>query len=456
MQHYTTRQTCRVCGGNELTHLFSLGEQAVSDFVDRKDVKTGNVVPIDIEQCSHCTLVQSKHTAPADILYKGTYWYRSGVTQTMRDALCDVTKSIEGMVKLMPGDVVLDIGSNDGTLLRSYENKKLVTVGVEPANNLGEEGRVGINLLLNDLWSIGILQNAIGGKKVKVITAIGMFYDMEDPNQFVRDVALALDEDGLFVAQLMCLKQTLEKRDVGNFAHEHLEFYTLTSLQHLFNSHGLMIEQIEENNVNGGSYRLFIRHKSYFNKYIYANETWNNTRHWTSRLLAWLDDDSSKCRKLLASFYQEISSNRMACIKFIQDAAIEGKRVWVYGASTKGNVILQWYGLHNVIKCPRCGGAGSRNDMDLTSDIPMTCKACYGSKNITLVEGAADRDPSKWGKYTIGTSIPIMSEEHARAAKPDYFLVLPYAFRDEFLEREKEFRARGGKFIFPLPQFEVV
>jgi cyclopropane fatty-acyl-phospholipid synthase-like methyltransferase/rRNA maturation protein Nop10 len=456
MQNYTTRQTCRVCGGNELTHLFSLGEQAVSDFVDRKDVKTGNVVPIDIEQCSHCTLVQSKHTAPADILYKGTYWYRSGVTQTMRDALRDVTKSIEGMVKLMPGDVVLDIGSNDGTLLRSYENKKLVTVGVEPANNLVEEGRVGINLLLNDLWSIGILQNAIGDKKAKVITAIGMFYDMEDPNQFVRDIALALDEDGLFVAQLMCLKQTLEKRDVGNFAHEHLEFYTLESLQYLFNEHGLEIVEIEENSINGGSYRVYARHNKCVTDMLADERTFGNIDKSLTKVAEVVRLDTIVCNKLTASFYQEISRNRMACIKFIQDAAIEGKRVWVYGASTKGNVILQLYGLHNVIKCPRCGGYGSRNDMDLTSDIPMTCKACNGSKRITLIEGAADRDPSKWGKYTIGTSIPIMSEEHVRAAKPDYFLVLPYSFLPEFIIREKEWLSRGGKFIVPLPKFTVI
>lgn len=423
--------------------LFSLGDQYVSDFVEKSEVKAGNKVPIDIERCGQCTLVQAKHAPPAEILYKGTYWYRSGVTDTMKRALRDVTESIENRVNLLSGDVVLDIGSNDGTLLRSYSHKKLITVGVEPATNLVEEGRVGVSMLLNDLWSIGAYQNALGGRKAKVITAIGMFYDLEDPNQFIRDVSLALAEDGLFVAQLMCLKQTLENCDVGNFAHEHLEFYTLRSLHTLFDRHGLQIVEVEENGVNGGSYRIYAKHRDP-NRLVASTAA---VRH----------EDALACSdSKIEAFFQEINRNRMACVKFVQDAVADRKRVWVYGASTKGNVILQMYGLHHSTTCPRCGGKGSRGDVDVTSDLPMTCKSCLGEKKVTLIEGAADRDPNKWGRYTVGTGVPIMSEEYARTAKPDYFLVLPYAFRDEFIARESEFLAKGGKFIFPLPKFVVV
>lgn len=159
MPTYTSRTTCRVCGSKDVRPVFSLGAQAVSDFVDRSEIKSGNVVPIEIDRCESCTLVQARHAPPAEVLYKGTYWYRSGVTQTMCDALRDVTRSIEGRVDLRDGDAVLDIGSNDGTLLRSYANKRLFTVGVEPAKNLVDEGRVGIKMLINDLWNIGVWQS---------------------------------------------------------------------------------------------------------------------------------------------------------------------------------------------------------------------------------------------------------------------------------------------------------
>lgn len=439
LSNYTTRESCRVCGSKNLTPLFSLGEQFVSDFVDKRDVLNGNQVPIDIELCNDCTLVQSKYTAPADILYKGTYWYRSGVTQTMRDALRDITKSIEERVELKDGNAVLDIGSNDGTLLRSYANKNLFKVGVEPAKNLVKEGRKGISVLLNDLWSYGLLQyHGLDNKQFKIISAIGMFYDLEDPNSFIRDISLALAPDGVFVAQLMCLKQTLERKDVGNFAHEHLEFYSLKSLTVLLHKYNLEIIEIEENTVNGGSYRIYARHFS------------NTPREYRSVIRA-LDQEEQNTSNQLRSFFQEIDRNRRECVQFVLNAVACGKTVWVYGASTKGNVILQWYGISNEV-CPMCKGKTYVTVMDDEEG----CGFCDQKGKRTIIQGAADRDPNKWGKYTVGTGISITSEEQFRAANPDFALLLPYSFLPEFVEREKEWRSRGGKFIIPLPEFKVI
>ena len=261
---YTTRETCRVCGSTNLTPLFSLGEQYVSNFVDQHAINFGCKVPIDIELCNDCTLVQAKHTAPQEILYARHYWYRSGVTDTMRTALRDITRTAERVAGLKAGDVVLDIGSNDGTLLWSYCVEGLIKVGVEPAKNLVEEGAVGVDIFYNSFWgyeqySIILKQKTIYSK-AKVITAIGMFYDLEDPNQFIRDVAKALHPDGVFIAQLMCLKNMINLNDVGNLAHEHLEFYSIQSLAYLFGKYGLEIDDLEVNDVNGESYRLYVRH----------------------------------------------------------------------------------------------------------------------------------------------------------------------------------------------------
>lgn len=410
---YTTRDSCRVCHSKNLTPLFSLGEQYVSDFPYREDLDKGVKCPIELERCNDCTLVQLKHTARQDFLYTRHYWYRSGVTKTMRDSLLEVTQAICRQVYLQPWDTVLDIGSNDGTLLRCYPAmSSLRKVGVEPADNLQEEGKKGVDVLIHDFWSYDAYK-ARGLLKAKVITALGMFYDLEDPNQFIADVASALAHDGVFVAQLMCLNNMVNVGDIGNLAHEHLEFYTLESLEVLFDRHGLEIFDIDTNKVNGQSYRLWVRHiGSPVKARDGAAYRIQDIRHAEKRL---------KSFHFYMTLFAQMEENKKQvqdCIKYFKS---EGKRIWVYGASTKGNVLLQYYGLDS-----------------------------------SLIEGAADRSPEKWGRYTIGSNIPIYSEEYARTVKPDFFLVLPYAFREEFLKREAEWRSEGGKFIFPLPKLEVV
>jgi NDP-4-keto-2,6-dideoxyhexose 3-C-methyltransferase len=405
---YTTRQTCRVCGSKQLTQLFSLGSQYVSDFPRPKSPTQQNKVPIDLELCSNCKLVQAKHTAPQDFLYTRHYWYRSGVTETMRNHLQEIANTIETTVPLYANDIILDIGSNDGTLLRSFNSKKLKLVGVEPALNLVKEGSKGVHHFINDFWSYDTYWKTLH-RQAKVITALGMFYDLEDPNQFIEDISKSLHPEGIFIAQLMCLQNMLELRDVGNFAHEHLEFYSLESLNYLYNKHGLEINRIEENNTNGRSYRIWASHTGQYptstNKLqtFYAKET-----------------DFGNIA-FFKQFFNQLEKNKLDVVEFIEDVTSNGKTVWVYGASTKGNTILQYYGLDN-----------------------------------SLIQGAAERSPEKYGRVTVGTNIPISSEKKAREAKPDYFLVLPYTFIDEFVQREKEFLSRGGHFIVPLPELRII
>ena len=409
----TVRDNCRVCGSYDLTPLFSLGSQYVNDFPLPKDVCKAQKIPITLDLCRDCTLVQLRHTAPQDLLYSRHYWYRSGVTDTMKAALRDITETVESLIELRPGDTVLDIGSNDGTLLRSYTAPGIKTIGVEPATNLAEEGARGITRLINDFWSYDAAAK-VGIRKAKVVTAIGMFYDLEDPNQFVEDISQVLQDDGLFVAQLMCLRNMIELGDVGNFAHEHLEFYSLRCLKQFFKRHDLEIIDVETNTVNGQSYRLYCRHRGVMSVVPKPGAH--------KRLQDALDAEQHLADP---AFYQEfhhgMEINKARTVQFIREAVADGKRVWVYGASTKGNVILQYYGL-----------------------------------NSSLIEGAAERSPEKWGRVTVGTGIPIYSEEHARKQKPDYFLVLPYAFIDEFVKREQEFLKHGGHFIVPLPHLRII
>lgn len=397
-----TRKTCRLCGSGDLEEVFSVGDQYINDFVPLERIGKGLKAPLDLVMCNKCSLLQLRHTAPQELLYSRYYWYRSGVTDTMRKALRDITREIESLVSLNPGDVVLDIGANDGTMLATYTVPGLKLVGCEPADNLVDALKQNTEYVMHDFWNYEKymeLAGKWGFGKAKVITAIGMFYDLEDPNKFIKDAQRALADDGVFVAQLMCLDPMLEKNDLGNICHEHLEYYSLESLRYLFETNGLEMFKIEENDVNGGSYRIFARH--YKGTGIKFKEKFTR-------------DD-------ILAFAKRLEENRKKCVDFIKSEVAKGKKVYVYGASTKGNVILQYYGLDHK-----------------------------------LITAAAERSPEKWGKYTIGSWIPIVSEEEARKAQPDYFLVLPWAFFDEFYKREAQWRSLGGKFIVPLPEFRVV
>ena len=395
-------KNCRLCGSADLADIRSLGTLYVSNFVDEADILTGLRAPLDLVMCGGCSLIQLRHTAPMELMYARQYWYRSGVTATMRAALRDVSAAVEDMVALKPGDTVLDIGANDGTFLATYETKGLHRVGCEPADNIIPHLEENADHVMHGFWNIEAYED-LGRKrgfgKAKVITALGMFYNLEAPGAFIAGAARALADDGIFVAQLMCLASMLEKNDLGNICHEHLEYYSLDSLRHLFENNGLEMFRIEENDVNGGSYRIFAR--------PYKGTGMDYDEHITSGDVA--------------AFFERVDARKKECVDFITAEVAMGKTVYVYGASTKGNTLLQYYGLTSA-----------------------------------QITAAAERSPEKWGKFTVGTGIPIVSEDEARRAQPDYFLVLPWAFFDEFYEREKDWRAGGGKFIVPLSDFRVV
>ena len=428
---YTTITACRSCACTKLTYLFTLGDQHVSDFVPKDRIFSGPKVPIELVLCVNCGLVQQLHSAPAEMLYRRYYWYRSGTTETMKSALGDVVKAACALVKPALGDVALDIGSNDGTLLRWYDTYApgVVKVGIEPAANLLIPGEVGVDFVIDDFWGSYNVRiryaSLLDEKKAKIITACGCFYDLEDPNPFLADVAKVLHPEGVFIAQLMCLKQMLQLGDVGNLCHEHLEFYSLESLTTLFERNGLEIKHVESNNINGGSYRLYAGLKGGKNSFLGR-----------CSVLGGLAGESGiklKSVETYSSFFQEAVRNRDECLSWLGKQYACGAKIHVYGASTKGNVLLQWY---------RLAGTWLANNVDTDTHPWIQC--------------AADKSPEKWGMYTVGSGIPIVSDEESRRMRPDIYLVLPYAFKQEFIEREKDFLARGGKLVFPLPRFEVV
>lgn len=412
---------CRVCGSPKLTNILSLGDLYVSDFLDSPDRNKGIKAPLDLVLCNlkdgGCGLLQLKHTVSNEAMYRN-YWYRSGINKTMTDELNSIAEKAAMIAELQSGDFVIDIGANDGTLLRGYGAVGVNTVGFEPARNLQQYNQEGTTKIIADFFSQAAWEAAFPGKKAKVITAIGMFYDLDDPNAFVSDITKCLDDDGLFIIQMMYLPSFLERNAFDGICHEHLEYYSLLSLEKLLSRHGMEIVDIEmREHINEGSVRFYIRKagKGQSLRLVPgAQERLTNLRQ--SELSLGLDD-----RQTYDALAARIVDAKSKIVSFMKEEVAKGKKIHGYAASTKGNTTLQFYGI--------------------SSD---------------LIEAIADRNPSKWGKFTVGSGIPIVSEEESRKQAPDYYFILAWHFLPEFLGREEKFFQAGGKFIVPMPEFRVI
>ena len=399
------RVTCRSCDSGSLVKALDLGDPYISNFVDVPDPARWPRVPLELLLCSKCSLLQLRHTTPPEWLYH-RYWYKSGVNASMRAALADITRKSSEFVSLAGGDTVLDIGCNDGTLLRSYTVPNLRRIGFEPAANLASEASQGTDRIISDFFSA----RPVAAEKFRIITSIAMFYDLEDPNAFVADIASVLSKVGVWVIEMHYLPLMLARDAFDAVCHEHLEYYSLASLEPLLTRHGLAVADVETNEVNGGSVRLYVVHEG--SSYPRMAARLDRVRAMRSR------------EQLLALDRPETYENWGERIRRIGDRLgswlrrerAQGRKISVYGASTKGNTLLQVFGLDH-----------------------------------TLIGSAAERSSEKLGKYTVGTWIPIVSEAEARVHADD-FLILPWHFLAEMRERERDFMARGGKLIAPLPE----
>jgi hypothetical protein len=416
----TTRTTCRICGCPHLAPVLSLGDQRIAGaFADPGGAQpVERAIPLELVRCDMtsdqeaCGLIQTKHTVPGSILYS-SYWYRSGVNRTMTENLHGIARGVEAIVSLESGDLVVDIGCNDGTLLDGYQAEGLRYLGFDPSDVARYAIEKGYDVV-NDFYSAQALRARRPDQKAKAITSIAMFYDLEYPRTFVADVAEALAERGIWVMELHYLPMMLEANAFDAIVHEHLEYYSLAVIERLVGEEGLEVVSAELNDMNGGSIRLFIGHAGQHTRTPEQLEALSALRVKEFELAL----DSPEPYEAFRLGSERVRDDLIAMCKQFHD---EGKKIHVYGASTKGNTILQYAGLDN-----------------------------------SYIEAAADRNPDKFGSETIATKIPIISEEDSRAMNPDYYLALPWHFLEEFLEREQEFLKRGGKFIVPLPEVRVV
>jgi hypothetical protein len=409
---------CRICGNTELVSVLHLGEQYLTGVFPRSPGERVTCGPLELVKCmgkdaETCGLLQLRQSYDLHEMYGQNYGYRSGLNSSMVTHLQEIVMKILGIVPLAAGDIVLDIGSNDSTLLRGYPLvPRLKPVGMDPTGIKFKEYYPPHVRLVPDFFSGAAFKNNFGKKKAKIVTSIAMFYDLEDPLDFMKQIAEILDEKGVWVFEQSYMPTMLSENAYDTICHEHLEYYGLRQIKWMADLAGLKIIDIELNKANGGSFLVMATHRR------------SPFQEATEKIAAILQQEEKAGLGTLApfkTFKDGVFHHRDLLCRKLKEIRSSGKKIFGYGASTKGNVILQWCGL-------------------TAKDIPYI----------------AEVNKDKFGAFTPGTNIPIISESDARKMRPEYFLVLPWHFKENIIAREQDYLRSGGKFLFPLPKLEVV
>ncbi len=406
-----------VVSGATLQPLFSLGELYVSDFLQPGESPKGPPCELALGFDPKSKAVQLTKQPDADLMWGSMYYYRSAVNPSMREALKDLAeKTCKSVPEKLKKSIYLDIASNDGYLLSTVDGEKYLRVGIDPSDY--PEANTNGDIIIRDYFSAKAFQDA-GYKKAARISCAACFYDLNEPEQILKDVHEILEDDGLFTLQLSYTPANIMQVELGVICHEHLCYYNLTSLKWLLDRTGFVIKDIELNNVNGGSIRLYLQKEGAPDNYLTPADR-DICKIRVDSLLEWEERHGFNSKQVYTDFYKQILRLKKQTVSFIKQEKAKGKSIWGYAASTKGNTLLQMFGLDEK-----------------------------------LIDGIAEKQEVKWGRRTIGTDIPIFSEAEMRKIHPDYLLILPWFFRQTFIEREKNYLKKGGVMVFPAPEFST-
>ena len=410
--NYKKITKCRICKSVKLKGVLDLGNQAFTGKFPLSKTRNIEKSPLSISLCLKCKFVQLSHNFKSSYLYNLEYGYESGINSTMKNHLSKITKKVAKLKKLTKNSMVVDIASNDGTLLNSY-NKNVIKVGIDPILNRFKKNYLNIDHKIPDFFSYKNFRKLNLNKKADVITAFAVFYDINDPNKFLSDIKKCLDNQGIFIIEQSNLAHMIRLNSFDTICQEHLGYYSTQVIQKLLKINKLKIFDHEYNESNGGSSRYYITH----------NENDNITINKKNINKALNFEKKFKLDKIdtYLAFEKKIQKIKEVCNKKIAAILNLKQTIHGYGASTKGNVILQYFNIDN--------------------------------KQINFI---SDRNPFKYNRYTPGTKIKIISEKKSRDLKPNYYFVLPWHFKKEVLKREIKIRKKNTKFIFPLPKFSII
>jgi SAM-dependent methyltransferase len=408
---YVQISRCRMSGSTNLVSVLHLGNQALTGVFPQSASTPVTTGPLELVWCPDSGLLQLRHSYASTEMYGANYGYRSGLNKSMVRHLEAKVRLLQEFVPLRPGDVVLDIGSNDGTLLKAYQAPGVERVGIDPTGEKFREFYTDDIQLVADFFSRKHFER-VSPTKAKIVTSIAMFYDLEDPVDFARQIQSILTNDGIWHFEQSYMPSMLRMNSYDTICHEHLEYYSIAAVNGVLQAAGLKIIDVQMNSVNGGSFAVTAARRA-------SRYQPNNA------MINWLLEQEKRwgleTPRPFREFEERVFRHREDLRRLIRALVHDGKKIVGYGASTKGNVLLQFCGL--------------------------------GPEEIPAI---ADVNPEKFGCVTPGTHIPIVSEEEARAMSPDFFLVLPWHFKHGIVERERAFLEKGGRMIFPFPEIEIV
>lgn len=411
MTSYKKINACRLNGDTNLISVLNLGFQELTGVFPKTRQEPVTKGPLELVWCPSSGLVQLAHSYAAEEMYGENYGYRSGLNQSMVDHLTRKINFLERRANLTAGDVVLDIGSNDATSLKAYKTAGITKIGIDPTGNKFREYYPKDVMLVPDFFTAANFRS-VADRKAKIVTSIAMFYDLDDPISFARDIESVLEEDGIWHFEQSYLPSMLRMTSYDTICHEHLEYYSLQSVQTILQAAGMKVIDVEMNAINGGSFAV-------------TAAKINSSTKVNNAVIKWLMEQEHRMGlhtpRPYREFEERVFRHREDLTRLVRALVADGKKILGYGASTKGNVLLQFCGFTEA-------------------DIPAI----------------AEVNKEKFGRFTPGTHIPIISEEEALEMKPDYYLVLPWHFKEGILRRETAFRERGGKFIFPFPEIEII
>jgi NDP-4-keto-2,6-dideoxyhexose 3-C-methyltransferase len=403
--------------------LLTLGSHYVSDFIRDGDLENRKKYSLDVYLDRDLGAARLCHDdlAPPDSMW-GQYWYRSGINTSMTRELESIVREITNRVQLKDNDIWLDIACNDGTLLKfvpDHVNK----VGIDPCDDSYYKESSQVAHVVQDYFNYNSwLKSGYGDRRARVITCIAMFYDLDDPNPFVADLYKVLDDDGVCVLQMSYTPLMIRQLAFDNICHEHVYYYDLTSIKTLFERHNFRVVDCSLNDTNGGSFRIYLQKQS-AGANTFASAPLRDVC--AVRVKSILEYERWICNIRDPQVWQDFGARlellKQQVVDKVLTAVNQGQTVYGYGASTKGNTLLQYFGLDH-----------------------------------TVITAIAERSPYKYGLKTIGSMIPIVSEADMRSANPDYLLILPWHFIDEFEKREQDYIQAGGQLIVPCPVYKVI
>ena len=405
----TAVTVCRVCRSASMIEVLDFGDLVLTGVFPssrEEEVSSGRV---RLCVCEECGLVQLGDTFPAEEMYGDNYGYRSGLNSSMVAHLERIAQRMQERAGLKPGATVLDIGANDGSLLKSYTVPGLTRIGIDPTiAKFGEFYPDDITPVA-DFFSSQVF-DAVSDQRASVVTSIAMFYDLEDPVAFARDIKDSLTDDGIWYFEQSYMPWMLRSGAYDTICHEHLEYYSLRTIKRILDEAGLHLVDAATNAVNGGSISVLASKAPGQGPSVYAQ--------W---LLEQEDADRVHAPESWVDFRSRVKSRQRDLRSLLERLNDSGASVMALGASTKGNVLVQ--------------------------TTPVT---------PDLVTKVGDVNPYKFGRYLPGSGIPIVSEQEVLGDNPDYLLILPWHFRETFMTTLAPYLANGGRLIFPLPDLEVV